>query len=372
MARPSKHNWRNLFLEYNKGRYKSVAEFARAKGLNPVAVRREFKKFETAPEEEPKTEQNETKQRNKTEQNKQTVKQKDHPWEALRKQFIDWPEERVQAYLQQIESRLEELKEIPFEEMSQSEVKELGKLRRERRAILSKPDPSKICKAVRNGKKCNNPVELGKEVCWNHGGAPGSGPPLGSKNGLKTGEHEAIWLDALEEDEQELVNRVALDPVKQVDQSIQLYEFRERRMLQRIQRLMKGLTESQRRVLQERRTVKEPITVYDEKTGQEKVITMPRSDLVVTEIEETEYRAIDDILNLEEALTRVQDKKIKAIDLKHRLIKSGAGSEEYRLGIEKMKAEITKITGDDGPTEDDGFMDAVEGKVEEVWDDEEA
>lgn len=44
--------------------------------------------------------------------------------------------------------------------------------------------------------------------------------------------------------------------------------------------------------------------------------------------------------------------------------------EEQRLRIEKLKAEVAKITGDDDSGQDDGFMDALQGKTAEVWDDE--
>lgn len=51
------------------------------------------------------------------------------------------------------------------------------------------------------------------------------------------------------------------------------------------------------------------------------------------------------------------------------LCRQGAADEEQQLRIEKLKAEVTKIKGDDGPTQDDGFVDALRGKVSEVWDD---
>lgn len=44
--------------------------------------------------------------------------------------------------------------------------------------------------------------------------------------------------------------------------------------------------------------------------------------------------------------------------------------EEQRLRIEKLKAEIAKITGADEATEDDGFIEALQTKAAEVWDDE--
>lgn len=50
-------------------------------------------------------------------------------------------------------------------------------------------------------------------------------------------------MDALEEDEQDLVDQVDTDPIQQADEAIKLLSIRERRMLQRIGKLMNGLTE---------------------------------------------------------------------------------------------------------------------------------
>lgn len=197
-----------------------------------------------------------------------------------------------------------------------------------------------------------------KNAVGNRGGAPpgnqnargnrgGPGGPPGNKKAVTTGEYETIWLDSLEEDEQELVDQVDTDPIQQADEAIKLLAIRERRMLQRIRRLMDGLTEKQRRVLWELKGIKEVKTVYDEKTGVTKTIPITKHELVESEIEETEYRAIDDIIKLEEALTRVQDKKLKAIDLKNKLI---AIDEEKQVRTAILQIELQKLQGAEGAT----------------------
>ena len=40
---------------------------------------------------------------------------------------------------------------------------------------------------TRSGKPCRSPAVSGKKRCRMHGGAPGSGAPLGNKNALKHG-----------------------------------------------------------------------------------------------------------------------------------------------------------------------------------------
>ncbi|GGH17239.1 phage terminase small subunit-related protein [Paenibacillus segetis] len=188
-----------------------------------------------------------------------------------------------------------------------------------------------------------------KNAVGNRGGAPpgnknakgnkgGDGGPTGNKKAVTTGEYETIWMDALEEDEQGLVDQVDTDPVQQADEAIKLLTIRERRMLQRIGMLMNGLTEKQRRVLSELRGIKDVMTVHDEKTGVTKTIPVTRTEMVESQIEETEYRTIDDIIKLEEALTRVQNQKIKTIKLKYEI----AGPEQ-QARIDKLRGEAKKL-----------------------------
>lgn len=157
----------------------------------------------------------------------------------------------------------------------------------------------------------------------NNGGAP-----LRNQNAIKTGEYETIWLDTLDDKERELYEQIDLDPLAQANEQIRFFSIRERRMMVRIRKLTEGLTEKQRRVLQKRLPIKTPVEVHEEKTGVTKTVVLTREELVTTEIEETEYRAIEDILSLEEALTRVQDKKLKAIQLKAQLLSNGGGPEK--------------------------------------------
>ncbi|MMZ63318.1 hypothetical protein D1872_255640 [compost metagenome] len=170
-------------------------------------------------------------------------------------------------------------------------------------------------------------------------------------------------MDALEKDEQELVDQVDTDPVQQADEAIKLLTIRERRMLQRIGKLMNGLTEKQRRVLSELKAIKDVMIVHDEKSGVTKTVPITKPEMIESQIEETEYRAIDDIIKLEEALTRVQDKKLKAIELKNKLL-----DEERQIRIEKLKFELQMLRGGEADdVTDDGFIEALRGKAAEVW-----
>jgi uncharacterized protein YjcR len=197
---------------------------------------------------------------------------------------------------------------------------------------MARNPEKKRCKArsKQTGEQCKNWAKPGYDVCHYHG-AGGGAPPEKMKrntNAVKTGEYQSIWMDALTPEQADVLNRIDLDPIRQADDEIRLLAWREREMMLRIRRLTEGLTEKQRRVLQERKTIKEPVQVHDEKSGETKTFIRTRDELVTTEIEETEYRAIEDILALEEALTRVQDKKLKAIQLKAQLLNSGGGPEK--------------------------------------------
>ena len=80
-----------------------------------------------------------------------------------------------------------------------------------------------------------------------------------------------------------------------------------------------------------------------------------------------EYAGIlGQIQSVEDALTRVQARKQKAIEALHRF-----GYDDARLELDMMKFELdlTKQGGDGDKTEDDGFMDAMNAVAGEVWGD---
>ncbi|MEK4328927.1 phage terminase small subunit [Paenibacillus sp. FSL R7-0312] len=197
-----------------------------------------------------------------------------------------------------------------------------------------------------------------KNAVGNRGGAPpgsknalgnkgGHGGPFGNKKAVTTGEHETIWLDTLTEAEQLLMDHINTDPVAQADDSITLLSVRERRMMQRIKDLMDGLSEKERSELQELKSIKGIGTVHDEKSGITKNVPVNRDEMVLSKVEEKTFRKLDDILKLEEALTRIQDKKIRAIELKNKLI---AVDEEKQVRTEILRIELQKLQGAEGAT----------------------
>lgn len=177
------------------------------------------------------------------------------------------------------------------------------------------------------------------------GNKGGSGPPLGSKNALKTGEYESIWFDCLTEAEQELYSNINLDTLAQVGEDIRLITVRERRMMERISKLTNGLPEKERKVLYQLQPQKRMV----EQSGSNKIIPAPDAKLVVTEITEIEPRVFDDIVKLEEALTRVQEKKAKLLALKHTIenpSNSGSGSKNQADQVVQIIDDIPRKDGE--------------------------
>lgn len=177
----------------------------------------------------------------------------------------------------------------------------------------------KRCKATnRKGERCGNWAVKGYDVCYYHGARGGA--PKKNKNAVTTGEHEVIWNDTLEEDEKNLINKITLDKIKQINNEIKLTEIRERRMLKRIKKLKD-----------------KELSTTSYTTGIDKGEEV---ELVVQE------ETLSKIQNIEEALTRVQNTKIKLIETKHKLEQDeGLSKEKLKAQIEKLKADTNRILG---------------------------
>lgn len=180
-----------------------------------------------------------------------------------------------------------------------------------------------------------------KNAVGNDGGAPEK-----NKNAVKTGEFETLFFDALEEDEKQLISMVQLDKEKLLLQEIQLLTVRERRMLKRIEDIKQAAADQ-----------------VESKAPGMTAVKFKSS----TEEDSTEYTgALGQIQAVEDALTRVQARKQKAIDSLHRY-----GFDDARLELEIMKVELEALKRDpsDQDTEDDGFMDAMNSGAAEIWGD---
>ncbi len=173
----------------------------------------------------------------------------------------------------------------------------------------------------------------------NAAGHGGTGPP-GNKNAVTTGEFETLFFDFLEPEEKKLAEAIPADKEQLILQEIRLLTIRERRMLGRIENLKSA-----------------DFTVVKRKKGTEKDKR--------TELDE-QHAVLGQIQSIEDALTRVQARKQAAIDSLHRY-----GVDDARLEIELEKVELAalKLGGQEVEQEDDGFLDAINAQVGDLWGD---
>ncbi|MCY9529158.1 phage terminase small subunit [Paenibacillus alvei] len=190
-----------------------------------------------------------------------------------------------------------------------------------------RPDPK-----TRRGAPDGNKNALG-----NKGGAPHR-----NKNAVTHGMYETIWADMLDPEERIKMMEVETDPQKQVENEIRFLEIRERRMLMRINKLQDGWDSESS--VSKHETFRKPIGVvpsFDEAGTMEMKKVY---ETVAVEVERTVKKphVLERILAIEDALTRVQDKKGKFIELLDKINRGELNDEEKRVRIEKLKAE-TKL-----------------------------
>lgn len=160
-----------------------------------------------------------------------------------------------------------------------------------------------------------------KKAVGNRGNRNASAP-LGNKNAVKTGEYETIFADTLDDDELEIYLGIDTDAVRQAEEEVRLLTIRERRMMQRIANL-KQLAD------------RDGMTVVE--------ITEEESDKPQGRVDATTRKrqgVLGQIQAIEEALTRVQERKRAAIELLHKLRGGGNPDNADKLDqlLERMEA----------------------------------
>lgn len=211
-------------------------------------------------------------------------------------------------------------------------------------AMLRKP---KCNVAKRKGGQPGN-----KNAIGNRGGAA----PENNKNAVTTGEFETLLFDCLEPDELQLVAAVPTDKERLLLQEIQLLTVRERRMMKRIESLRQAGC-SQKTDKENAKEKAAGMTAVKYKSGVEKD---KDTDLV-------EYVGVlGQIQSIEDALTRVQGRKQRAIETLHKF-----GFDDTRLDIELMRLELEtlKLGGQETEQEDDGFLAALGAEAGSLWED---
>ena len=146
-----------------------------------------------------------------------------------------------------------------------------------------------------------------------------SSTPRRNANALKTGEYETIWLDALSDAERAMYKAIDTNPFAAIDETIRLLSLRERRMLMYLNDLHEQeLCET--KDIYELQAKPMIANVYDEITGEASEIEVTQEQKALVGKIEKRQPLIDRILAVEEALTRVQERKIRALETKNRMI----------------------------------------------------
>ena len=216
-------------------------------------------------------------------------------------------------------------------------------------------DNATLQKNNRNVAKKRGGQPNNKNAVGNKGGAA----PKQNKNAVKTGEFETLFFDALEPKEIQLVNMIQLDKEQLLLQEIQLLTVREHRMLERIEKLksMENVSEVVTEVVTEVEKPPPGMSVTKYSTGFDKG--------KLTDLKEYEG-ILGQIQAIEEALTRVQARRQRAIEALHKF-----GYDDAHLELEAMKFEheLMKQDGSGNEQKDDGFMDAMNAAASQAWGD---
>lgn len=149
---------------------------------------------------------------------------------------------------------------------------------------------------------------------------------------------------------------VQLDKEQLLLQEIRLLTVRERRMLKRIE-MLRRLEEKEPETGPDGEIIPAGMSVTEYSSGIEK--GKP------TELKKYEG-ILGQIQTIEDALTRVQARQQKAIEMLHKF-----GYDDARLELETMRFEfeLLKQDGQSENNEDDGFLDAMNASAESIWGD---
>ncbi|WP_142955470.1 phage terminase small subunit [Enterococcus faecalis] len=177
-------------------------------------------------------------------------------------------------------------------------------------------------------------------------------PPLGNKNAIKTGEYEIIFADMLSDEEKDIYSNLNDDPFFILNDEIRLLKVRQFRMMKRIKEAEKGLNDEEVERLQQLRKIKTPI----EKDGRK--LEIKREVMQDVQVTRKTFRKLDDILAIEDALTRISNQLTKAVKQQNALLANDAKLQLLKVQTEKVKASLDATNGDmDMPV----FIDDISG-----------
>lgn len=209
-------------------------------------------------------------------------------------------------------------------------------------------------------------VTIGKSNVTNEGGAPignqnargnkgnsRASPPVGNKNALKTGEYETIFFDTLSDEEKDIYSSLNDDPSFALSEEIRLLKIRQLRMMKRIQQAEAGLNDEEVERLQQLRNIKTPLDVGGKK------LEIKREVMQDVQITRKTRRKIDDILSIEDSLTRISNQLSRAIKQLSELSVQGKRAALMTVQAEKLNAEIRELNGGEDEPESTVIIDDI-------------
>ncbi|MCV6015022.1 phage terminase small subunit [Enterococcus faecalis] len=164
-------------------------------------------------------------------------------------------------------------------------------------------------------------------------GNKGGSPPKGNKNAIKTGEYETIFADMLSDEEKDIYSNLNDDPFFILNDEIRLLKVRQFRMMKRIKEAEKGLNDEEVERLQQLRKIKTPV----EKDGRK--LEIKREVMQDVQVTRKTFRKLDDILAIEDALTRISNQLTKAIKQQEELVTRGIKLQLLNAQTEKAEAD---------------------------------
>lgn len=194
--------------------------------------------------------------------------------------------------------------------------------------------------------------EGNKNAVGNKGNKKAS-PPKRNKNALKTGEYETIFYETLSDEEKDIYSNLNNDPSFVLSEEIRLLKIRQLRMMKRIQQAEAGLNDEEIERLQQLRKIKTPI----EKDGRK--LEIKRDVMQDVQVSRKTHRKIDDILSIEDSLTRISNQLAKSIKQMNELYITDYKTDLMKAQTEKIQAEIVDISGNNSGEEVEEWKQAV-------------
>lgn len=194
---------------------------------------------------------------------------------------------------------------------------------------------------------------IGNQNAKGNKGNSRASPPKRNKNALKTGEYETIFFDTLTDNEKDIYSSLNDDPSFVLSEEIRLLKIRQLRMMKRIKEAESGLNDEEVDRLQQMRKIKTPI----EKDG--KKLEIKREVMQDVQISRKTYRKIDDILSIEDSLTRISNQLAKAIKQMNELYMNEYRTDLIKAQTDKIQAETNEIGGNNSGEEIEEWKQAV-------------